>query len=69
MCGSEALEFVSYRHGDDSLVRDARDQSLLLDVKQQYGPTLAGNVSKFEHIFGRRCRPTPGCTPRAGSST
>jgi LytR_cpsA_psr family len=52
MCGTQALEFVSYRHGDTSLVRDARDQSFLLSAKQQYGPTLIDNVDKFEQIFG-----------------
>jgi LCP family protein required for cell wall assembly len=53
LCGSEALQFVSYRHGDTSLVRDARDQSFLLDVKREYGPTLVDNADKFERIFGR----------------
>lgn len=52
MCGTQALEFVSYRHGDTSLVRDARDQTFLLSVKQQYGPTLVDNVDRFEQIFG-----------------
>ena len=52
MCGAQALEFVSYRHGDTSLVRDARDQSFLLSAKQQYGPTLIDNSDKFERIFG-----------------
>ena len=52
MCGTQALEFVSYRHGDTSLVRDARDQSFLLSAKQQYGPTLVDNADKFERIFG-----------------
>ncbi|TML96382.1 MAG: LytR family transcriptional regulator, partial [Actinobacteria bacterium] len=53
LCGSEALQFVSYRHSDTSLVRDARDQSFLLDVKREYGPTLVDNAHKFEQIFGR----------------
>ncbi len=55
MCGTQALQFVSYRHGDTSLVRDARDQDFLLDVKKEYGPSLSdlGNIHKFEHIFGR----------------
>jgi polyisoprenyl-teichoic acid--peptidoglycan teichoic acid transferase len=53
MCGADALSFVSYRHGDTSLVRDARDQSFLLDVKREYGPTLVDNADKFERIFGR----------------
>jgi polyisoprenyl-teichoic acid--peptidoglycan teichoic acid transferase len=53
MCGSQAEQFVSYRHTDTSLVRDARDQSFLLDVKKQFGPTLIDNVGKFERIFGQ----------------
>src|SRR5205807_5619109 len=53
LCGEHALQFVSYRHGDTSIIRDARDQSFLLDVKKQYGPTLADSVAKFERIFGR----------------
>ena len=52
LCGTRALQFVSYRHGDTSLVRDARDQSFLLSAKQQYGPTLVDNADKFEQIFG-----------------
>ena len=53
LCGSQALQFVSYRHGDTSLVRDARDQDFLLDVKKEYGPTLLGNIHRFERIFGQ----------------
>ncbi|HEX4010658.1 MAG TPA: LCP family protein [Solirubrobacteraceae bacterium] len=60
LCGTQALEFVSYRHGDTSLVRDARDQSFLLDVKKEYGPTLIGNISKFEHIFGETVQTDAG---------
>ena len=53
LCGSQALQFVAYRHGDTSLVRDARDQRLLLNVKAQFGPSLFENREKFEHIFGK----------------
>ncbi len=60
LCGAEALEFVSYRHTDTSLVRDARDQSFLLDVKKQYGPTLVGNIGGFEHIFGQAVQTDSG---------
>jgi polyisoprenyl-teichoic acid--peptidoglycan teichoic acid transferase len=60
LCGDQALQFVSYRHNDTSLVRDARDQSFLLDVKKQYGPTLADNVHKFEQIFGQAVQTDPG---------
>jgi polyisoprenyl-teichoic acid--peptidoglycan teichoic acid transferase len=66
LCGQQALEFVSYRHGDTSLVRDARDQSFLLDVKKQYGPTLADNVGKFEHIFGKAVQTDPGLQSTTG---
>jgi LCP family protein required for cell wall assembly len=58
--GSESEQFVSYRHTDTSQVRDARDQSFLLAVKQQYGPQLAGNIGKFEKIFGESVQTDPG---------
>jgi polyisoprenyl-teichoic acid--peptidoglycan teichoic acid transferase len=60
LTGSEAEQFVSYRHTDTSQIRDARDQSFLLAVKKQYGPQLAGNVGKFEQIFGETVQTDPG---------
>ena len=66
LCGALALQFVSYRHGDTSLVRDARDQSFLLDVKRQYGSTLVGNVGKFERIFGATVQTDPGLKSATG---
>jgi LCP family protein required for cell wall assembly len=59
LCGESALQFVTYRHTDTSLERDARDQTFLLEVKQQYGSTLIDNVSKFEHIFGELVQTDP----------
>ncbi len=53
LCGNEALEFVANRHESTSLIRDARDQRFLLQVKAQYGPSLFGNREKFERIFGK----------------
>jgi polyisoprenyl-teichoic acid--peptidoglycan teichoic acid transferase len=53
ICGRQALEFVANRHEDTSLVRDARDQRFLLEVKAQYGSTLFENRDKFERILGR----------------
>jgi polyisoprenyl-teichoic acid--peptidoglycan teichoic acid transferase len=53
LCGDLALQFVSYRHGDSSLVRDARDQGFLLDVKREFGPTLVNNAHEFERVFGQ----------------
>jgi len=54
MCGTQALQFVAYRHGDLSTIRDARDQDFLLDLKQEFGRQLTslGSISKFEKIFG-----------------
>jgi LCP family protein required for cell wall assembly len=53
MCGKQALEFVANRHEDTSLVRDARDQRFLLEVKSQYGAGLFENRGKFERILGK----------------
>ncbi|MBV9817585.1 MAG: LCP family protein [Solirubrobacterales bacterium] len=58
--GSQAEQFVSYRHTDTSQIRDARDQAFLLDVKKQYGPELSGNVGRFERIFGQTVQTDPG---------
>jgi len=66
MCGEQALQFVSYRHGDTSQIRDARDQSFLMDVKKQYGPTLAGSAHKFESIFGKAVQTDPGLHSTTG---
>jgi LCP family protein required for cell wall assembly len=66
MCGSAAEQFVSYRHGDTSIVRDSRDQSFLLDVKKQYGPTLVDNIGKFERIFGRTVQTDPSLHSTTG---
>jgi LCP family protein required for cell wall assembly len=53
LCGKEALEFVANRHESTSLIRDARDQRFLLEVKAEYGSTLFENREKFEHILGK----------------
>jgi polyisoprenyl-teichoic acid--peptidoglycan teichoic acid transferase len=53
LCGQEALEFVANRHESTSLIRDARDQRFLLEVKAQYGASLFANREKFEHIVGK----------------
>jgi polyisoprenyl-teichoic acid--peptidoglycan teichoic acid transferase len=66
LCGAQALEFVSYRHGDTSLVRDARDQDFLLDVKKEYGATLLDNIHKFERIFGETVEVDRGLQSESG---
>jgi polyisoprenyl-teichoic acid--peptidoglycan teichoic acid transferase len=53
LCGTQAREFVSNRHESTSLIRDARDQRFLLDVKAQYGPSALEDREKFEHILGK----------------
>ena len=59
--GSEAEQFVSYRHTDTSQIRDARDQSFLLAVKQQYGPSWPATSASSRRCSARRSRPTRGC--------
>ena len=58
--GSEAEQFVSYRHTDTSQIRDSRDQSFLLAAKQQYGSQLPGNIGEFEKVFGETVRTDRG---------
>ncbi len=53
LCGMQALEFVANRHESTSLIRDARDQRFLLEVKAEYGATLFENREKFEQILGK----------------
>jgi polyisoprenyl-teichoic acid--peptidoglycan teichoic acid transferase len=53
LCGKQALEFVANRHESTSLIRDARDQRFLLEVKAEYGSTLFGKREKFERILGK----------------
>jgi LCP family protein required for cell wall assembly len=53
LCGKQALEFVANRHESTSLIRDARDQRFLLEVKAEYGSTLFEDREKFEHILGK----------------
>ena len=53
LCGAQALEFVANRHESTSLIRDARDQRFLLEVKSEYGATLFENREKFEKILGK----------------
>ena len=53
LCGKQALEFVANRHESTSLIRDARDQRFLLEVKAEYGATLFEDREKFEQILGK----------------
>jgi LCP family protein required for cell wall assembly len=66
LCGDQSLQFVSYRHGDTSIIRDARDQSFLLDVKKQFGPGLTSDIHKFEKIFGKAVQTDPALHSQTG---
>ena len=66
LCGAQALQYVSYRHGDTSLVRDARNQGFLLDVKKEFGPTLVDNIDNFEQIFGQTVQTDAGLHSTTG---
>jgi LCP family protein required for cell wall assembly len=54
MCGPKALEYVRYRHTDTDIVRNARQQDFLRDVRQQLsvGKLIQKN-QKLIDIFAR----------------
>lgn len=54
LCGQPALDYVRYRHTDTDLVRSARQQDFLRQIKSQVG--ASGLISRrvgLEKIFGR----------------
>ena len=54
LCGEDALAYVRYRHTDTDLVRSARQQDFLRQIKNQVG--AGGLVSRrygIEKIFGK----------------
>jgi LCP family protein required for cell wall assembly len=54
LCGDDALHYVRYRHTDTDLVRNARQQDFLRQIKQQMGASgLIARRSGIERIFGR----------------
>ncbi len=53
LCGRQALTYVANRHESTSLVRDARDQRFVLEVKKEFGGKLFEEREKFEHIFAK----------------
>jgi LCP family protein required for cell wall assembly len=53
LCGSDALSFVRFRHTDNDIVRNARQQDFIRWAKDQYGPaSLIANRDKLLGIFG-----------------
>lgn len=54
MCGERALEYVRYRHTDTDIVRNARQQDFLREVRQQITVgRLISNNQKLIDIFAR----------------
>src|ERR1700722_980322 len=54
LCGNDALHYVRYRHADTDVVRNARQQDFLRQIKNQIG--AAGLVARrhgIEKIFGQ----------------
>ncbi|MDQ6607835.1 MAG: LCP family protein [Actinomycetota bacterium] len=54
LCGDDALHYVRYRHNDTDLVRSARQQDFLRQIKNQLG--ASGLISRrfgIEKIFGK----------------
>jgi LCP family protein required for cell wall assembly len=54
LCGDDALHYVRYRHADTDLVRSARQQDFLRQIKNQVG--ASGLISRryaIEQIFGK----------------
>jgi len=54
LCGSDALEFVRFRHSDSDIVRNARQQDFLRWAKDQYSTSeLITNRDTLLRIFGQ----------------
>ena len=52
MCGQKALEYVRYRHTDNDIVRAARQQDFLRQVRAQLSARkLLGKTNKLINIF------------------
>jgi polyisoprenyl-teichoic acid--peptidoglycan teichoic acid transferase len=54
ICGETALDYVRYRHTDNDIIRAARQQDFLRQVKQQVGVgRLINRRDKLIRIFGK----------------
>jgi LCP family protein required for cell wall assembly len=53
LCGSDALDFVRFRHGDNDFVRAARQQVFLRQAKDQFGlRRFVSDRKELVRIFG-----------------
>jgi LCP family protein required for cell wall assembly len=54
LCGQHALDYVRYRHDDNTFARDAREQGFLRDAKQQLGVSgLLGHASGIISVLAK----------------
>jgi LCP family protein required for cell wall assembly len=58
LCGRDSLDYVRYRHGDNDLVRAARQQDFLRQIRNQRGirrlsSPAPNNLRKLARIFAR----------------
>jgi LCP family protein required for cell wall assembly len=60
LCGPDALSFVRFRHTDNDIVRNARQQDFIRWAKDQYGPSnLISNRDTLLKIFGQHVQTDP----------
>jgi LCP family protein required for cell wall assembly len=63
LCGSQALDYVRFRHMDTDIVRNARQQDFLRQARQQYGAQKAmADRHKLAQIFSKYARVTRSFT-------
>ena len=57
LCGSDALDYVRYRHGDNDLVRAARQHDFLRQARAQFGVAdLLGDRDELLRLLGENTR-------------
>ena len=60
LCGTAALSYVRFRHTDNDLVREARQQDFIRDAKNQYGQAnLIDHRNELLKIFGEHTQTDP----------
>jgi LCP family protein required for cell wall assembly len=60
LCGVAALSYVRFRHTDNDLVREARQQDFIRDAKDQYGQAnLISHRDQLLKIFGAHTQTDP----------
>jgi polyisoprenyl-teichoic acid--peptidoglycan teichoic acid transferase len=67
LCGTDALDYVRYRHFDSDIVRAARQQSFLRQAKDQLNTSsLIGKRNKLIKIFGKNTQTDKSLKSTAG---